>query len=285
MEIEARLEAAMPLLEGSAVLALFFFTLALIEFAWDMTQRRWARIPETLANTGIALVNGLLDNTLWGALFVIGLFLAEFGAIAELPVNGWTWLAAIVLADLTYYLMHRVEHRVRLFWALHVVHHSSPCFDLTTAFRLSWFEGAVEWLFFAPLVLLGFDPVQVLIAVIVVVQYQAWIHTTKIGRLGPLEGVFNTPSAHRVHHGRNRRYLDRNFGGILMLWDRLFGTYEPEGEDVDYGITTPLNSRNPLVINGHEFVAIVRDVVAAPGWRNRMLTLFAPPGWRPQDGR
>ena len=162
------------------------------------------------------------------------------------------------------------------------VHHSSPEFNLTTAFRLAWIEGAIVWIFFVPMVMVGFDPIQTLIAVLVVVTYQTWIHTRKIGKLGVLDRILNTASTHRVHHGMNARYLDKNFGGIFIMWDRLFGTYEAEEEPVMFGITEPVASANPFVVNFFEFYAIARDCIRSQRLGDCWCYLFGPPGWRPK---
>ncbi|MGI9414593.1 MAG: sterol desaturase family protein [Hyphomicrobiales bacterium] len=265
-----------------AVIGLGFFVLTVVEVAWDMVTRQRDGIRETAANFVIAVGNQLLELSIYGLVFIIGLFAAELVTPLDLPVNVWTWVLALIAADFTYYWMHRIEHRVRVLWAYHSVHHSSPEFNLTTALRLAWTEGLIEWVFFVPMVLLGFDAVQTVIAILVVITYQTWIHTQKIGRLGWLDGIFNTPSVHRVHHGANGSYLDKNYGGILIVWDRMFGTYQPEREPVVFGITEPIGSANPIVINFYEFYAILRDCIAARRLSDIWGYLFKPPGWRPE---
>ena len=162
-------------------------------------------------------------------------------------------MLALIAADITYYWMHRLEHEVRTLWAYHSVHHSSAELNLTTGLRLTWIKGVIEWLFFVPMILIGFSAIQTPITLSIVVLYQTWIHTEKIGKLGWADQIFNTPSVHRVHHGSNKEYHDKNYGGILMLWNRILGTYKMETEKVIYGITTPVGSCNPVVINFHEF--------------------------------
>ena len=280
-DIAQRFSAQEGWLLGLEIIAVAFIVLAAGELVWDLVRRNKRSLAETGANTVVLIGNQLLELTAFGTIFSVGLLASESFALFEIPIDAWSWAAAILFADLMYYWTHRIEHRVRLFWSYHSVHHSSPDYDLTTAFRLAWFEGAVEWLFFVPMVLAGFDAVQVVIALLVVLYYQNWIHTQKIGRLGWLDGILNTPSAHRVHHGRNALYLDRNFGGILIIWDRLFGTYQREAEEVDFGITEPVRSSNPVIVNFHEIGMILRDC-----WRARSLSdilgyLFRPPGWKP----
>ncbi|MGY1771527.1 sterol desaturase family protein [Blastococcus sp. SYSU D00813] len=196
--------------------------------------------------------------------------------------NGWiAWLVAIVGKDFTYYWFHRASHEVRFLWAAHVVHHSSERYNLSTALRQSW-TPLTEWPFGAVLILLGVNPVLYAMASSVNLLYQFWIHTEAIGRLPrPIEYVFNTPSHHRVHHGMNPQYLDKNYGGILIVFDRLFGTFEPEVEPVRYGITKPLASHNPLRIATHEYVAIVRDMRTDRRWSHRLGRLVRGPGWSP----
>ena len=154
--------------------------------------------------------------------FILGLFVVEPFAPFSIPFTWWSWIAAVLVADLTYYWMHRIEHEVSFFWAYHSVHHSSPEFNLTTGLRLAWIEGLIEWLFFIPMIMMGFEVTQTIIAISIVVAYQTWIHTEKIDKLGWADRIFNTPSVHRVHHGSNAKYIDKNYGGILMVWDRMF---------------------------------------------------------------
>ena len=163
----------------------------------------------------------------------------------------WPWIVLILLDDFLYYWFHRVSHESRYFWNYHVVHHSSNQYNLSVAVRQSWFGGTSHWVFYLPVALLGFP----LWAFVMVhgfnLIYQFWIHTELIKRMGPLEWILNTPSHHRVHHGVNEQYQDKNYGGIFIVWDRLFGTFEAEEEKVTYGITNRLESYNPLWINLH----------------------------------
>ncbi len=186
-----------------------------------------------------------------------------------------------VLDDLAYYWMHRSSHVVALLWAGHVVHHSSEEFNLTVALRQSSLHGLFTWVFYLPIAMLGVPVTMWLVCHAVNLIYQFWIHTRAIDRLGPLEWVFNTPSHHRVHHGVNPEYQDRNFAGTFIIWDRLFGTFEPERAEPVYGITKPLASWNPVRANLHVFQDIGRHWVAATSWRDRWRAVFAHPGWRP----
>lgn len=186
-----------------------------------------------------------------------------------------------------YYWYHRFSHTTRWFWAGHSPHHSPNQLNLSAAYRLGWLGRLTgSTLFFTPLVLLGFTPTVVLTALVLNLLYQFWLHADWIPRLGKLEGVFNTPSNHRVHHARNPEYLDANFGGVLVVFDRLFGTYIPEREDVpcDYGTITPaVSSRNPFVLNFSPWIGLIKDLRTARSPREVWMYLFGPPGWRP-DG-
>lgn len=283
--LEARFDAFGPTFEVLELVGLFFLVLIVSETTWDLISRRRASIRESLANFAIAVGNHLLDRTVYGLVFIFGLFLADAFSPLSIPMTWWSWILAVIVADFTYYWMHRFEHEVRVLWAYHSVHHSSPEYNLTTSLRLAWVEGLIEWLFFVPMIMIGFDVVQTIVALSIVVAYQTWIHTEKIGKMGWADRVFNTPSVHRVHHASNQVYLDKNYGGILILWDRLFGTYKAEDEDVVFGITKPIESSNPIVINFHEFAQIWRDLRASKSVSEAWGYLFYRPGWRPRADR
>jgi sterol desaturase/sphingolipid hydroxylase (fatty acid hydroxylase superfamily) len=191
----------------------------------------------------------------------------------------WSWVVLLFAEDFCYYWFHRTHHEVRLLWAVHVNHHSSQRFNLSTALRQALLTPLTGPVFWTPLPLLGFPPWMVLTAQAWSLLYQFWLHTESIDRLGPLELVMNTPSHHRVHHGKNVAYLDRNHAGIFIIWDKLFGTFEPEREKVVYGLTKDITTFHPLRIGFHELAAIGRDVRRAPTTRARLGYLLAPPGW------
>lgn len=209
-------------------------------------------------------------------------FLYEY-RIFDLPNAWWVWPLLIIAEDHSYYWFHRMHHESRILWAGHVTHHSSEHYNLSTALRQSWttqFTGIPFWL---PLPILGFAPEQILVAKSISLLYQYWIHTESIRSLGPFEWIFNTPSHHRVHHATNPLYLDRNHGGILIIWDRLYGTFEPEHEKPRYGILSPLETFNPVKIAFHEWVDVFRDVRKAKTFRGALKLIFGPPGHR-EDG-
>ena len=193
-----------------------------------------------------------------------------------------SWMAVFVLVDFLYYWTHRLSHRVNILWAGHVVHHSSEEYNLTVALRQSALHGLFTWVFYLPLALVGVPPRMFVTAYALNLIYQFWIHTREIGKLpAPIELVMNTPSHHRVHHGVNPKYQDRNYAGVLIVWDRLFGSFQPEEEEPVYGITKPLASWSPLWANVHVFADIAHGVRHAPRWSDRLRIVFGHPGWRP----
>ena len=236
------------------------------------------------ASLGDALGRGLLRFLPLGAIQLLFAFLWEH-RIYTMPAHAlWPWLLLLIGQDFFYYWMHRADHRVRWLWATHAVHHSPNEMNLAVAYRLGWTQrlsgGA---LFFAPLVLIGFHPLLVVGALSANLLYQFWLHAAWIPKLGPLEYVLNTPSHHRVHHASNPQYLDANFGGVLIVFDRLFGTFVAERSDVPcrYGLTEPLHTYNPVKVALHEWVALARDLRKARGVRELVSYAFRPPGWRP----
>jgi len=204
--------------------------------------------------------------------------------LTDIPLDtSAQWLMLFVSHELIYYLYHRSAHRVRWFWATHAVHHSPNDLTLATALRLGWTgKIAGNAVFFVPLVWVGFSPVAVFATLAVNLLYQFWLHTTWIPKLGPLEWVFNTPSHHRVHHASNPEYLDCNYGGVLIVFDRLFGSFVEERDDIvpRYGLTTPLRSYNPLWIAIHEWVHMAQDVWAARSLSELRRAVLAPPSTR-----
>ena len=194
-------------------------------------------------------------------------------------------MIAILGVDLLFYAYHRIAHRVRLIWATHQAHHSSEYFNFATALRQKW-NNSGEILMWLPLPLLGVPPWMVFASFSINLVYQFWVHTERIGKLWrPFEFVFNTPSHHRVHHGMDPEYLDKNYGGILIIWDRLFGSFQRETFRPHYGLTKPVDTYNIWRLQTHEYAAIARDVRAARRWRDKLGYVFRPPGWAPEDRR
>jgi len=263
----------------------FFVLLLAVEALTYRHLQNDGLVGYELQDTRTSLAMGIGNvgvNVIWKLVVV-----AVYAALYELtplrldPGNWWVWVLLFFADDLAYYWFHRVSHESRVFWASHVVHHSSQHYNLSTALRQTWVP--VTYLpFWLPLPLLGFPPWTVLLAQSWSLIYQFGLHTERIGRLPrPPEAILNTPSHHRVHHGANEQYLDRNYGGILVIWDRLFGTFEPEGERVRYGLTTNLQTFNPVKVAFHEYAALLRDLRTARTWRTRWNLLLRGPGYQP----
>ncbi len=236
---------------------------------------------DTAASLSMGLGNVAI-NVLWKGVAFAGYLALYHLTPLRMGTGVLAWVLLFFAEDLCYYAFHRVHHESRFFWASHVVHHSSQHYNLSTALRQTW-TPPTAFLFWAPLALLGFHPVMIVVQQSISLLYQYWIHTEAIGRLPrPLEWVLNTPSHHRVHHASNPRYLDKNYAGILIIWDRLFGTFEPEGERPVYGLTKNLTTFNPVRIAFHEFAAIARDVAKPGTLRQRLGYVFRNPAWTPE---
>ena len=260
----------------------FIIVFATIEVGIDWFCHNCRSYRDTAANIAIAISYQLINSTIGYAIALAGItFFSQF-SFTHLPVNILTMLLAIAIADFSYYWEHRTEHSIRFFWAYHNVHHSSTDYNLTVASRLSWLEVCFLWIFYIPMALLGFDPLQILIAVQMTALYQIWIHTQKIGSLGILEKIINTPSLHRVHHGSNSIYIDKNFGGVLMFWDRLFGTYQPETEPVVYGLTENINTNNPIEINAIEYRRMGKYISQTRSLKEIFYSVFGNLAWKPE---
>jgi sterol desaturase/sphingolipid hydroxylase (fatty acid hydroxylase superfamily) len=259
------------------------FNLIIGEVIFDLLTNKKRDYRQSAANYAISVMQNLIS-------FIPAVYATEYlislvypFSFMKLEVNWGSTIAALVVADFIFYWTHRFSHRSKLFWGSHAVHHSSTDFDLTVTFRLGWIEMTIFYsLFYAPMSLMGFHPVQTLFASGFVLTYQLWAHTQKIGKLGILDYFLNTPSNHRVHHGSNPQYIDKNYGGVLILWDRLFGTYEPEREKVRYGITENIDSCNPITINLIEYQKIWSYLRKSKNMSEAFKSLFGPPEWKPQ---
>lgn len=249
------------------------------------TGMRGYELRDTFASLAMGIGSLVVKAPIAGALFALNVFLYDY-RVLDLDKGAWWFIPALIVCeDFCYYWFHRLHHEVRILWAGHINHHSSTHYNLSTALRQAWttvFTGIIFWL---PLPLLGFDAVSILMAQAISLVYQYGLHTELVGKMGPIEWVFNTPSHHRVHHGRNAIYLDRNHGGILIIWDRLFGTFEKESIPVDYGLTTNITTFNPFRIAFHEWAASGRDLKTAKSLRSALAYLFGPPGWSPDGSR
>jgi sterol desaturase/sphingolipid hydroxylase (fatty acid hydroxylase superfamily) len=245
-------------------------------------KKYFYQASDTFVSIGLGVIYA------FALIFVSGVVLIAYGWIYQYRLLDMDWQSSILtlfgaylLVDFAYYWYHRAIHKVRFGWAAHVTHHSSQYFNIGTALRASFADAPMEPLFIASLALLGIDPVVLVGTLSINHLYQYWLHTQHVPKLGPLEWFLNTPSHHRVHHGCNIQYCDKNFGGTFIIFDRLFGTFEEESEAVVYGILHPLNSRNLLWVIFHEWVAIARDLRKVRNVNDAMGYLFGPPGWAP----
>ncbi|WP_457098047.1 sterol desaturase family protein [Lysobacter sp. P5_B9] len=255
--------------------------------AWYWRRRRPGMYSglDTLSNAALALMHQAADAVAW--LLVIGLYHAVYRhRLFDLaPASAWTIAALFLAQDFFYYWFHRASHRIRWLWASHVTHHSSERLNLSTAFRQSLtYPISGMWLFWLPLAWLGFEPTHIVAVVAINLGFQFFVHTQAVGKLGWIEYVFNTPSHHRVHHARNAKYIDRNYAGVLIVWDKLFGSFVEEDPAVpcEYGIVGQgalgkLGSHNPLRLTFHEWIAMFRDAARAQGWRAAIGQLLCPP--------
>jgi sterol desaturase/sphingolipid hydroxylase (fatty acid hydroxylase superfamily) len=241
-------------------------------------------LRDTFASLGMTLGNIVMNVALAGVVFAGLTLVYRVRLFSISPASWWAWLVLFFLDDFTYYWFHRVSHECRLWWAAHVNHHSSQQYNLSTAVRQTWTSLVVgTWLPWLPLALVGFPPVMILTMQSINLFYQFWVHTESVRRLPRwFEYLFNTPSNHRVHHAANPRYLDRNYAGVLMLWDRLFGTYAAERDEDPprYGIVHDIATFNPVRIAFHEWAALLRDLGHARSLREATGAVFGPPGWR-----
>ncbi|MEO0440389.1 MAG: sterol desaturase family protein [Pseudomonadota bacterium] len=239
--------------------------------------------------TSLTLGTGsVFAGLLTGGLAVAAIYWVYQFRLFDVPFTWWAWVLAFFVDDFFYYVFHRSAHRIRWVWAAHVNHHSSQYYNLSTALRQPWTSTfALTWIFSLPMFLIGFHPAMIAFVGGINLLYQYWIHTEAIGRMPRwFEAVMNTPSHHRVHHATNPRYLDKNYAGILIIWDKMFGTFEAEREDeqIKYGIIKNLENNNIFWAAFHEWVGMAKDLWAAP-WRYKLNYLIKPPGWSHDGSR
>lgn len=256
---------------------IFALLIAIEVFAIIRENRRSFNKKDTWTNIFIGFVS-----------VAFGVFFALFTSQAyiwvstitpiRMPMNAWwAWVLLLFLDDFAYYWFHRVSHESRLFWNFHVVHHSSNEYNLSVAVRQSWFSGFAHWIFYVPVAFFGFPFSAFVFMHGLNLIYQFWIHTEFVGKLGWLEYVFSTPSHHRVHHGVNDQYLDKNYGGIFIIWDRLFGSFIKEKEKVRYGIIKPIKSYNPLWINTHGWFEMFEAIRNKETFFGKLRCVFSSP--------
>jgi alkylglycerol monooxygenase len=267
-----------------------FFALIALELWWGLrTGRNTYRLADAISSISLGMMSqftGVLTR-----LLRIGIYTAIYASFSLVPLEAarefwgtwYGWLLALIFYDFCYYWNHRAGHEVSLFWAAHVVHHQSQDFNLSTALRQSSSSALLGWLFYIPMALAGVPPEVFGIVALVDLLYQYWVHTEHVGKLGWFDRWFCSPSNHRVHHAVNDDYLDKNYGGILIVWDRLFGSFKEEGAPCVYGTRSPLKSWDPLWANAEVYAAMFKDAWHARAWGDKLRVLFKPPGWRPAD--
>ena len=294
--VAAFLDVLPPQMRDPVLFAIPFFLLLLI-LEWTAARKlqhiesadERSRLPsgafhtrDSWASISMGLVS-VATTAAWKFIALLG-YAAIYAYLApwHLSAHKWyTWVIAILGVDLSFYTYHRIAHRVRLIWATHQAHHSSEYFNFATALRQKW-NNSGEILMWIPLPLLGVPPWMVFASWSVNLIYQFWVHTERIGKLWrPFEFVFNTPSHHRVHHGMDPDYLDKNYGGIFIIWDRMFRSFQPELSRPHYGLTKPVNTFNIWKLQTREYVAIAHDVRSATRWQDKLTYIFGPPGWQP----
>ncbi len=263
---------------------LFFILIGIELVAAHVLERKVYRFADSFADLSCGIVEQLLGVLVKASLFAAYVGLYERARLFNLPADsGLVFAACFLGVDFLYYWFHRTSHERGALWAAHSVHHQSEEYNLSVALRQGAFQSFFSWVFYLPLAVVGFAPATFITCSALNTLYQFWIHTRLIGTLGPIEWVFNTPSHHRVHHGRNPRYIDRNHAGVFIIWDRLFGTFVPETDEPVYGVVKPLQSTNPIWANlagWADLWAVARRVRGLPG---RLRPLVAPPGWRPEE--
>ncbi len=265
----------------------FFMLLVGIEFVYGLIKKENNyRINDALASMSLGLISRFVPLLGLGFQYVVYTYVAEEFNLSLLnSTETWVWVTAFFMYDLCYYWMHRLHHEIKVFWATHVVHHHGEEFNLSTAMRQTSTGFLWKWIFFLPMFLVGIPPnVFVTVAGINLI-YQFWVHTEHIGKLGVLEYIFITPSNHRIHHAQNDDYLDANYGGVFIIWDRIFGTYIDERDDLKpvYGTVKPLKTFNPLWANIEVFYQMILDSYHTKKWKDKIRVWFSPPAWRPDD--
>ena len=270
------------------VLAVPVFLLLIGIEAWVgiACHRNTYRLNDALNSISLGIMSQVLG--VFAALLTLGIYVFVFrhASLWVLPANAvWVWVVGLIVYDFCYYWHHRFGHTVALFWAAHVVHHQSEDYNLSTALRQTSSGWVAGWLFYLPMAVLGFPPLVLGVVALIDLLYQFWVHTQQVGKLGWFDRWFCSPSNHRVHHAVNDKYLDRNYGGILIVWDRLFGSFAEEDDAVPcvYGTRGPLRSWDPLWANLQVYAGMARDSWHARAWADKLRVWFKHPGWRPAD--
>ncbi|MFN3213052.1 MAG: sterol desaturase family protein [Henriciella sp.] len=248
-------------------------------FSGEMKGRK---LLDMVASASTQIPYLLVEIFLMSFIYVGMVVVSETFVTWQMPITLWTVLLAVLVCDFTYYWEHRLAHQIRLLWTQHAVHHSSREMNIVVGVRFGPFESFASAALHFPLVFLGFPPELIFFGIIFVLAYQTWIHTELIGKMGPLDGVLNTPANHRVHHGCDDKYIDKNYGGVLIIWDRLFGTFQAEEETPNYGLKRDYDSVNPLSVWFSEWPGLFADMKRSKSFGETWMYLFGRPGWNPK---
>ena len=266
--------------EVYAIGAPIVFAMILLEVIFSATNNKnLYKKDDTLCTAGLLTGNIMMVFALKGITLALHFYLFQF-KLFNLPelVPTWAlWVLTFIVIDLVFYIYHRISHRVNFLWAIHMSHHSSEEMNFAVSFRQAWFGPASKLPFFMIMPLIGFDPTIIAVAGVISTLWGIVGHTQIIGKLGPLELIFNTPSHHRVHHGSNSQYIDKNYGNLLIIWDRIFGTFEPEKEPVKYGLVRNVNTFNPTKITFMGWHQIYKNIKNASSLNQALYFLFGPP--------
>ena len=262
---------------------IYFLLIGIELVVQQFSKKQYYRLDDAITNISCGVTQQLTG--IFFKVFSIGAYvlLYEYFAIWTIPTTWYSLLILFIAADFCYYWAHRMSHEINLFWGGHVVHHQSEDYNFSVALRQSAFQVIWTFAFYLPLAIIGFHPIDFVLMAALVTVYQFWIHTETIGKLGPLEWIFNTPSHHRVHHGRDPKYIDKNHAGVFIIWDKMFGTFQVEEEKPTYGITKPVNSWNPVWVNVEPYLSMAEQLKTIPKWQDKIKFLFYKPGWLPEE--
>jgi len=264
---------------GAPIILTLIFIEALIS---NLQNASYYKKEDTLCTIGLLTGNILMVFAVKGLTLALHFYLYQFRLfdLASMIPLWAMWILTFILIDLVFYIYHRISHRSRFLWAIHMSHHSSEEMNFAVSFRQAWLGPVSKIPFFILLPLIGLDPTIIAVAGVISTLWGIFGHTQVIGKLGPIEWIFNTPSHHRVHHGANEQYIDKNYGNLLIIWDRMFGTFEPEKANVRYGLVKNVNTFNPIKITLMEWSSIFKDMSKAPNLKESFNIFFGPPKTR-----
>ena len=264
---------------GAPIILALIFIEALIS---NLQNASYYKKEDTLCTVGLLTGNILMVFAVKGLTLALHFYLYQFRLfdLASMIPLWAMWVLTFILIDLVFYIYHRISHRSRFLWAIHMSHHSSEEMNFAVSFRQAWLGPVSKIPFFILLPLIGLDPTIIAVAGVISTLWGIFGHTQVIGKLGPIEWIFNTPSHHRVHHGANEQYIDKNYGNLLIIWDRMFGTFEPEKANVRYGLVKNVNTFNPIKITLMEWSSIFKDMTKAPNLKESFNIFFGPPKTR-----